>query len=151
MKHLQTLAPDMFSMVEQADEPHRRIVCLAVCDYAVSKNRPLAPIAEDALTLLRSSKSYDDAMVRELDALIELFDNQYFELKDKSDEMEESPSRSEVMERYKENFRKARAVAALRFAGDDDSFEAATEAIYEASASVGERQAVFELVKRILS
>jgi hypothetical protein len=47
-------------------------------------------------------------------------------------------------------FEKARAVAALAFAGIDNAFEAATEAICEAAATVDDKHELVDLVEAVL-
>ena len=64
-----------------------------------------------------------------LDTLVAQLDDEYFQLQEAEEEGQASS------EDYMRVFGQARAVAAVAFAGGDDPFEAATEAIYEAAAT----------------
>ncbi|MCA8306859.1 hypothetical protein [Burkholderia seminalis] len=94
MKHLQTLAPELFAKLEKADEKILREVCYRVCDYAVTANRPVDPIVEESLGFLRSENVYRNGMLVELDELMHRLDGKYFDLKELADEMVEPSDRA---------------------------------------------------------
>ncbi|KVN29792.1 hypothetical protein WJ63_09010 [Burkholderia pyrrocinia] len=79
-----------------------------------------------------------------------IFDDKYFDLKEQAEDTENAGERDCLTLLSSEYFRKARAVAALRAATDKNPFEAATEAIYEATASVDKNEIVFDLVMSLL-
>jgi len=150
MKHLQQLAPDMFAMIERADDSHLRMVCVPICELAVRRNRPFESVVDEALECLRLERRYEQGLVDRLDALMNRFDDQYFELKDQAEDAEDDAARQRLTAEYQALFQKARTVAALRASGDPDAFEAATEAIYEAAASVADKESIFNIVKQFL-
>lgn len=150
MKHLQQLAPDMFAMIERADDLRLRKVCALVCEFAVSGNGPFESVVDEALECLRLDISYGQDLTDRLEALMNRLDDQYFELKDQAEDAEDGAVRQRLTAQYQALFQKARAVAALRASADPDSFEAATESIYEAAASVAHRELVFNIVMRFL-
>lgn len=150
MKHLQTLAPKLFVRLEKADEKSLRTVCYRVCDYALAANRPVDPLVEEAIVFLRFGSKYRQGMLVELDDLMNRLDEKYFELNDRADEMVESPGREQLLAESDEYFRKARVVAALRVADDSDAFEAATESIYEAAASIDNKTEIFDLAASLI-
>ena len=82
MKHLQQLAPDMFAMLEHADDLMLRRACLCACEYAASHNKLHEPLVERALDALRVGRQYREDETAQLRALVSLLDDRYFELKD---------------------------------------------------------------------
>lgn len=151
MRHLEQLAPEMFAMLERADDPLLRTVCLQACEYAVFHNRLRDPIVHAALNALRAGQPYRQEDTRQLEALMNVFDERYFELKDLAEDEEDESRRETLTLQYRDYFQKARTVAALLSAADEDGFEAASEAIYEAAASTPNKAALFELVKQFLT
>ncbi|RKT22483.1 hypothetical protein B0G69_5947 [Paraburkholderia sp. RAU2J] len=88
--------------------------------------------------MLRQGKRYSHDLKDRLGALTDQLDEYYFQLKEQADEAVDSADRERFTSEYRDYFGKARALAALSFAGGQDGFEAATEAIYEAGASVAD-------------
>ncbi|MEK7898022.1 hypothetical protein AAB990_22290 [Burkholderia contaminans] len=150
MKHLQTLAPKLFAKLEKANENSLRKICYRVCDYAATANRPHDPLIDEAIGYLRLGNEYRQGMVTDLDELMNRLDERYFDLKDRADEMVESPDCEQLLAESDEYFRKARVAAALRVAVGSDAFEAATESIYEAAASVDNNVDVFDLAASLI-
>ncbi|WP_412023491.1 hypothetical protein [Burkholderia cepacia] len=151
MKHLQQLAPEMFAMLERTGEQHLRLICFRVCGYAVSHNRPLDPIAELALESLGATQSMWGEMLADLESLMNRLDEEYFDAAERADEIDDIAGRNQLIAQSIDLFRKARAVAALRSTAGSNAFEAASETIYEAAASVADKDAVFEIVKHLLA
>lgn len=150
MKHLEQLAPDMYAMLKRADASHLRIACCRVCEYVVSYNKVTGSDIDEALAVLRSGGNYDQDLIDRLEIVMNHLDDQYFDLKDRADEVDDGLDKIQLTSLYKEYFRKARAVAALNFSANSNSFDAATEVIYEAAASVPDKNLVFDLVLGIL-
>ena len=69
-------------------------------------------------------------MKAEIDALAAQLDEEYLDLQEAAEDGRAS------IEDYLRVFAKARAVAALSLAGNENSLQAATEAIYEAAATI---------------
>ncbi|WP_155740797.1 hypothetical protein [Burkholderia territorii] len=150
MKHLEQLAPDVYAMLQRADGSHLRMICLRVCEYAVSYNRIVDLAVDESLNCLRLGVDYPKNLSERLDAIVNDFDDRYFELKDRVDEAENDEDCAQLTVQYREHFRKARAVAALQFSANQNSFDAVTDAIYEASASVPDKELIFSLVRKLL-
>lgn len=150
MKHLQHLAPELFAQLERADETKLRTVCLRVCEVVLTSNELADSLIHDALALLTLGQAYPQDLSDRLDGMVNALDDQYFDLKDRA-ESEEDGLRQELTAQYRKLFGKARAVAALRFAGDNNAFEAATESIYEAAASMPTKTEIFDLAGRFLA
>jgi hypothetical protein len=80
-----------------------------------------------------------------LDALVARLDDEYFDLKEAAEEGRNSSGD------YTLRFGQARAVAAVSFAGGENVAEAATEAIYEAVATVDDPAELTTLIRSVLS
>lgn len=125
-----------------------RQACLLACEFAVALNEPFESLVVDALETLRLRQLYRSGVVAQLDDVMNLLDDRYFDLKERAEEA--GPDQEQLTKQYAEYFRKARTVAALRYAADENPFEAATEAIYEAAASVPDNSILFDLLKKQL-
>ncbi|UVE70568.1 hypothetical protein L2Y90_32645 (plasmid) [Burkholderia pyrrocinia] len=150
MKHLQILAPDVFAQLESVDGAQLRWICFRVCEYAATANGLLDTVVQEALGYLKSRQECQCGWLKELDELVNSFDDKYFDLKEQAEDTENSRERESLLLLSGEYFRKARVVAAICAATDKDPFEAATEAIYEAAASVEKNEIVFDLVMSLL-
>jgi hypothetical protein len=80
----------------------------------------------------------------DLDALAAQLDAEYFALQEAIEEGRASTND------YMRPFGQARAVAALSFAGREDAFQAATEAIYEAAATTDDKEELFAHILSVL-
>jgi hypothetical protein len=124
--------PELAAELRRAPLEKQRVACLAACEYAVAQTKIDYPLVMEALAKMRGGEVITDKHKRELEALIEQLDNEYFILAEASDEGRGS-SRD-----YQEPFSKARAVASVLYAFDLNPYEAASEAIYEADAVTDE-------------
>lgn len=97
MKHLQTLAPKLFAKLEKANENSLRKICYRVCDYAATANRPHDPLIDEVIGYLRLGNKCRQGTAAELDELMNRLDERYFDLKDRVDEMMESPVASNYL------------------------------------------------------
>jgi hypothetical protein len=93
---------------------------------------------------LRETGTLDDEEKAELDALVQQFDREYFDLQEAAEE-----GRAPAAESMRW-FGQARAVAAVAFAGSDDALEAATASIYEAAATTDDKEQLSALVQAVL-
>ncbi|WP_155687445.1 hypothetical protein [Burkholderia cepacia] len=150
MRHLEQLAPDVYTLLQRADGLHLRNVCLRVCECVLSYNKVSELSVDKALNCLRFGGECQKDLVNQLDAIVNSLDDRYFELKERADEVENDQDRAQLIGQYNEYFGKARAVAALQFSANSSGFDAAAQAIYEAAASVPDKEAVFNLVKKLL-
>lgn len=142
MTRLETLSPDLAVKMQRASAAKQRAASLAACEFAISHAKVEHPLVKQALKKVRAAGVLTPKEKAELDALAAQLDEEYFALQEAAEEGQASS------EDYMRVFGQARAVAALAFAGGEDAFQAATEAIYEAAATTDDKE---ELSARILS
>jgi hypothetical protein len=144
MSRLETISNSLVNALRHASENRQRTACLAACEFAVAKTGVSSSAVEQALQLLRASQPIPAELKQDLDALTQRLDEEYFDLQ----EATEDGNASE--EEWKRAFSQARAVSALAFAAGEDAFDAATEAIYEATATVDENEELLAIVLKAL-
>ena len=142
MTRLETLSSDLAAKVQRASAAKQRAAALAACDFAITHAKVEHPLVKQTLQKVRAEGILTPEERAELDALTEQLDEEYFALQEAAEDG------GATIADYTRVFGQARAVAALACAGGDDAFQAATEAIYEAAATVDEKE---ELIDRILS
>jgi hypothetical protein len=142
MTRLETLSPDLAGKLRRASAAKQRAASLAASAFAISRAKAEHPLVEKALKKVRAAGVFTPKEKAELDALAAQLDEEYFALQEAAEEGRAST------EDYIRMFGQARAVAALSFAGGEDAFQSATEAIYEAAATTDDKE---ELFARILS
>jgi hypothetical protein len=143
MNRLLTLAPELVQRLQQATHAKQRAAALAASEFAIdAANVQNACIAE-LLNSLRQHGRTSEAQRQELETLKSDLDDEYFELKESAEQGKTTSHE------YLRKFAQARAVSALLFACNDDPFEAATEAIYEAAAAFDNPQPLFKLIKSL--
>ncbi|MES2788383.1 MAG: hypothetical protein V4719_02095 [Planctomycetota bacterium] len=128
--------------LRRAQESRQRAACLAACEFAVATTGISSSAVVQALQLLRVSQPISAGLKHDLGTLMQRLDEEYFDLKEAAEERNASESE------WKRVFSQARAASALAFASNENAFEAATEAIYEATTAVDDRE---ELVGIILN
>jgi hypothetical protein len=147
MNRLETLSLDLAAELRRATPAKQRAAVLAACDFAISRAGVEEPDAKTMLCQLQAGKEIRPQQRKQIDALVSDLDDEYFHLQEAAEQGQASE------QAYLRQFAKARAVAALSFACNEDSYEAATEGIYEAAISVivedkSELLAVVEAVLR---
>jgi hypothetical protein len=143
MRGIDLVFPEPTDVLRAASTEQRRSAALAACEFATVRAPVDEPIVARAIRDLRAGLRLTDDTRKELDALAEHLDDEYFDLRDEA----EAGRASEAD--WLPLFEKARAVSALSSAGHSDSLEAASEAIYEAAATVDEeeKKGLLELVR----
>lgn len=116
---------------------------MAVSKLAVERSGLSDPIIDSALRELATGK-IEDATRRAVEELVHSLDEEYFDLKD-AGERGEAPS-----DAYRPIFRRARAANAVFYALSQDSFEAATEALYEAKAATLDIGSLRDIVRQLI-
>jgi hypothetical protein len=129
MSDLGLLSKDLDDKLQRAPLNRQRAASLAACQFAVAKAKLSDPLVDAALQALQTGRVFQSDFKAELDALAEQLDEEYFTLKEAADE-----GRGNSKE-YMSLFAKARAVAALSCAGDQDAAKIG-EAIYEAAFTI---------------
>jgi hypothetical protein len=142
MTGLEDLSPDLASTLQRASAAKQRAAALVACEFAISRAGAEHPLVDRTLKTLRAAGVLLPEEKAELDTLAAQLDEDYFALQEAAEEERAST------EGYLKVFGQARAVAALACAADEDALRAATEAIYEATATADDKEA---LLSRILS
>jgi len=133
MTRLETLSPELVRKLQNTTTEKQRAATLAACEFAVTHATVDYPLVDKSLEKLRSSGVLNPKEIAELDALAAQLDEEYFTLQEAAEEGRVGAGD------YMRVFGRARAVAALSFAGGEDPFHAATDAIYEASATTDDK------------
>jgi hypothetical protein len=145
MSRLETISSSIAVSLSQASETRQRAACLAACEFAVEHSGVNSPVVEQALQALRQSNPVAPQVKRELEALTQRLDDEYFDLQ----EAAENGTASE--DEWKRAFSQARAASALVFASGEDALEAASEAVYEATATVDDNSELIAIVANALA
>jgi hypothetical protein len=143
---LEILSRDLVAELQRVSSAKQRAASLAASEFAISHAQVEHPLVDKALGKLRTMGVFTPQEKAQIDALTAQLDEEYFSLQEAAEEGRASA------EDYLRVFAKARAVAALAFAGNEDSFRGATESIYEAAATIGSdnKGELFGLVKSVL-
>lgn len=146
MTRLETLSPELAGKLRCAAAAKQRAASMAASEFAVCRSKVEHVLVEKALEKLRTANLLTTSERVEIEALAAQLDEEYFDLKELAEEGIGN------QEEYWRVFAKARAVAALFFAGDKDSLHGATESIYEAAATIesDDKIELFALVASVL-
>ena len=134
---LESLSRDLVGKLWFASSEMRRAASLAACEYAIAKTYAEHPDVDKGLEELRAGRLLTAQTKAAIDALRAVLDE-----KTKTSNTGES----------QRMFAKARAVAAVSCASNENSFDAATEAIYEAAETIrhDDKRELFALIESIL-
>jgi len=144
MSRLETLSSDLVAKLRRASTAKQHAAAVAASELAVAKATVQHPLVDKVLRQLRAGHIFTPQERAEIDALAAQLDEEYFNLQEAA-EAGKAPA-----EDYLRTFAKARAVAALSFAGGDAP-EAAADSIYEAAAAVGDdKSELFSLIESTL-
>jgi hypothetical protein len=144
MTRLESLSPHLADKLRRASSAKQRAAGLAASEFAIARARIKHPVLEHAVEKVRAAGMLTPKEKAELDALSGRLDEEYFALQEAAAEGGAST------ENYMQLFGQARAVAALAFAGGEDAFQAATEAIYEAAATTDDKEYLVALIESAL-
>ncbi|MFT3684735.1 MAG: hypothetical protein QM783_07350 [Phycisphaerales bacterium] len=131
---LEILSASLAAKLYEAPLIKQRLACVAACELATKKARVENPLVVNALGQLRNGHVFTPQEKAEIDAIVAQLDDEYFNLQ------EEAEAGGVSAEDYLRVFAKARAIAAISFAGSKEK-AALAEAIYEAAAAVGSDKA----------
>jgi hypothetical protein len=144
MSRLETLSSDLVAKLHRASTAKQRAAGVAASELAVAKAKVKHPLVDEGLRQLRAGHVFTPQEKAEIDALTAELDEEYFNLQEAAEAGKASA------DHYLQAFAKARAVAALSFAGSDVP-DAAADSIYEATAAVGDDKAeLFSLIESAL-
>jgi hypothetical protein len=144
MTRLDCVLPDLAAKLQASLPPKQRAAALVACEFAIAHAQVQHPLVQSTLDKLRATGVLSVNERRDLDALTVRLDNEYFDLQEAAEQGKAS------REDYLRAFEKARAVAALSYAGRENSLEAANEAICEAAATVDDRRRLVALLEAVL-
>ena len=145
MTRLETLSPYLKDRLQRASAAQQRTASLTACEFAIRRAEVQHPLVEQALVKIRAGSILTSKEKADLDSLVEQLDEEYFALQEAAAEGRASS------DAYLRPFGQARAVSALSFAGEEDAFRAASEAIYEASATTDDADELVALVQSVLN
>jgi hypothetical protein len=144
MNRLETLSADLAAKLRRASPAKQYAACVAACELAVAKTKIEHPLVDELFRQVRVGHVFTPQEKAAIDALVAQLDEKYFDLQEAA-EAGKAPATD-----YLRAFEKARAVAALSFAGDHTP-DAVAEAIYEAAAAVGDdKSELFSLIESSL-
>jgi hypothetical protein len=141
MTRLETISRDLADKLRRASAAKRRAASLAASEFAVVRAKIEHPLVERALEKLRAAAVLTPKDKADLGALVTQIDEEYFALQEAAEE-----GRANT-EDYMRVFGQARAVAALTFAGGEDTLQAAAEAIYEGGATTDDKEELAALIQ----
>lgn len=144
MVRLKALYPDLVDKLRSASDTKQRKAGLAASEFAISHAALEHPLVNRTLEKVRATGILTPKEKVEIDGLAEKFDDEYFAMQEAAEHGQTSS------DDYMQSFSKARAVAALSFAGSENAFEAATEAIYEAAATTDDQEELSALIQSVL-
>lgn len=144
MTRLETLSPQLTNKLRLASTAKLRAASLAASEFAVFHATIEHPVVERTLENVRRSRILTPMERAEVDALAEKLEEEYFTLLEAAENGQVA-----VSDRVR-LFTQARAVAALSFAGAESTFEAASEAIYEASATTDDHGELLAIIEAAL-
>lgn len=145
MSRLETISKSLATALHHAPANRQRAACLAACEFAIAQTGVGSPAVEQALRMLRSSQPISAELKHALDTLAQRLDEEYFDLQDAAEESDATE------DEWKRAFSQARAVSALVFAFGENAFDAASEAVYEATATVDDNQELLAIVSKALA
>jgi hypothetical protein len=143
MHRIESIAEDFSQRLERLSGDECRAIATAACELALSRNPVDDPVVISARLALQSGRSPTDAERTQLENLLNRLDVAYFELQATAEERQDGSSAWEAA------FKRARAVASLFYALDDDPLTAAAEAVYEAAAALDDPSEVLDAVEPI--
>lgn len=138
------VARDLSELVERADEASCRIAALTAAAFAVERSGLTDPRAGEALRTAQEGRIGDTAERSAIEALAVALDEFQWDLQDRA------AAGTATAEEHLMAFGRARAAAAVFYAGDRDPRVAAAEAIYEASAVADDLDGLRSVVVRAL-
>jgi hypothetical protein len=144
MTRLETLSPTLAIKLRLVPTEKQRAACVEACGLAVASAKVEHPLVNLVLRQLRAGHVLTPRQKADLDALATQLDEEYFSLQEAA-----RVGEADKVD-YLRAFAKARAVAALSFAGGDGP-DAPSESIYETAAAVGDdKSALFSRIESIL-
>jgi hypothetical protein len=127
---LEQFSKSLVARLARASAAEQRAASIAAVEFAINRAKLEDSRVAAALATLRANQILPKKDRTDIEKLTAELDEAYFALQEAAEEG------TATTEEYLAMFAKARAAAALGFAGIEDPFRAATEAIYEAAATI---------------
>ncbi|MCE9545215.1 MAG: hypothetical protein K8T25_06825 [Planctomycetia bacterium] len=145
MSRLETISATLVKRIRRASPSKQRAAALAAATLAVSATNVNHPAVTKSIAFLKAQKKVTARQKNELKSLLSDLDEEYFTLQEAAEDGTASTDDCLKL------FSQARAVSAVLFAGSDDPLEAATEAIYEATATSDDPKSILSAVDAALA
>lgn len=144
MTRIETLSPEVADRLRRASRAKQRAASIAACEFALSQAQIDDPLVQEILEKVRLAEVLTPEKKTEIELFVARLDDEYFDLQEAADD-----GRASAYDCLRK-FAQARAVAALSFAGNEDSHEASAEAIYEAAAASQDKEEFLAFIGSIL-
>lgn len=142
MTRLANIAPERWQEIKDLPEHLRRAVVLSACKYAIDESGTNEPLILNSYKTLSLGSELSQTQIFELKEMAEELDEQYLmTVKDDDSEEDEGEDLAKV----------ARTAAAISFAAEFQSVEAAAEALYEASCVTYDDATFWNLLTSIIT
>lgn len=141
MNRLEVIAPGLFQMLRKADSAKLTALKIAACDYVfpvLKLTGEESKLLFEARTCLIETGKLPDKLRSKIEDLADAMDAQYFPL------YEADPQNKDA---YMPFFTQACALHAMSYAGENDPYESAVEAIYEAAQAAENRSTFLEYLE----
>lgn len=132
MQRLETLAPEFARRLQTLGAEEQRAVAVAASELALSRSGVDHPVIAAIEPALQGGAPVSSEERERIRALADQLDEIYFDLQ------EAAEAHGAEASDWEQAFRRARAVSSLYWALDDDPLTAASEAVYESAAAVGD-------------
>ena len=142
MNRLATIAPKLSQTLRNTDTAKLQSVKLAACNYVIQNtNEPPSELVSHALQQLNESGSLSKDIRDKLAAIAYGLDEKYFQFYEEDPEDEDA---------YLPFLTKARTLNAIAYAGEDDPYDSAVEAIYEICMVTRDRDSFIAYLESLL-
>ena len=148
IKRLETASKDLSARLAASEPMQQRRGSIVACELAIQATGLDIPVISESLEQLRQDGKLSQERIAELNKLANQLDEKYFDIQDA---LGDNTENSKVLQvESLQFFGQARAVSALEFAGAENTFDAAMESIYEASAIFEDRNGFFSKIEKTL-
>jgi len=146
IKRLETASKDLSARIAASEPMTQRRVSIVACELAIQATELDIPIISESLEQLRQNGKLPQERIVELNKLANQLDERYFDIQDALGDNTENSEALQV--ESLQFFGKARAVSALEFAGEENTYDAAMESVYEALAIFEDRNNFFSEIEK---
>jgi len=142
---LETIAKNLSERIVAANSIQLKEASIVACKLAIQATCLDFAIILESLEQIQQEGSLTKERVAELNDLVALLDDKYFDIQEKAGDNQDLQTEALCF------FRQARAVSALSFVCEEDPITAANECIYEAAMAFDDRSEFFSVIEDIIS